>query len=441
MKAKKICVIGAGYVGLVSSACFAEIGHKVICVDNDKEKIKKLQQNIVPIFEPGLKRLIVKNKKTGRLSFTTEILEGVKKSEIIFIAVHTPTDENGQTNLCYVESVAQEIAKSMDKYKLIVSKSTMPVETGKKIKKTIKNHSPRNIDFDVVSNPEFLREGSAVRDFLKPDRIVIGLENKKAENIMREIYKPIKAPIIITNIETAEIIKHACNSFLATKISFINAIANICEKVGVDVEEVAAAMGLDKRIGTAFLRPGIGFGGSCLPKDLDAFLYISAKNGYDFKLLEAVKNINRIQKENFVEKIKRKIQNLKGKKLGVLGLAFKPDTDDIRNAPSVDIINMLVKEGAEIKVYDPVAVKKAKEVFKEKITYCQSPYEAALNADALIILTEWPEFLKIDLKKIKNLMKKPIIVDGRNIFIPEKMRKLGFDYSCISRGKKNYGKK
>lgn len=432
-KETKICVIGSGYVGLVTGACLADIGHKVICVDNNEEKIKNLKKDIMPIYEPELEQLVVKNKKGKRLLFTTHIKEGVKNSEVIFVTVQTPTQKNGETDLSYVESVSRQIAQVMDKYKLIVSKSTMPVKTGQRIKKTIRMNCSKDIDFDVVSNPEFLREGSAVKDFLEPERIVIGLESKKAEKIMREIYKPIKAPIIITNIETAEIIKHACNSFLATKISFINSIANICERVGADVEEVAHAMGLDKRIGQSFLRAGIGFGGSCFPKDIDAFVYISNQSGYSFKLLKTVQDINRTQKENFVKKIKETFWSLKGKKIGVLGLAFKENTDDMRNAPSVDIVNMLIKEGAVINAFDPVAIRKAEEIFKDKIVYCSNIYETAQEADALIILTEWDEFKNMDLKKIKKLLKTPIIFDGRNIFDPKKIRKLGFNYFCIGR--------
>ena len=436
---KKVAIIGTGYVGLVTGTCLAEIGHKVICVDNNREKIKKLQNNISPIYEPGLKKLIIKNKKAGKLFFTTEIKEGVKNSDIIFITVNTPTNEKGVTDLCHVEFVSKEIAKAMDKYKIIVSKSTMPVKTGQKIKKIVSKFCPRNIKFDVASNPEFLREGSAINDFLHPDRIVIGVENKKAEKIMSQLYKPIKAPVIITSIETAEVIKHACNAFLATKISFINAIANICERNGADTEEVALAMGLDKRIGRHFLRAGIGFGGSCLPKDILAFVNIAEQSGYDFKLLKTVREINQAQRENFFKKIKESLGNLNGKKLGILGLAFKLNTDDMREAPSIDIINMLIKEGSVIKAYDPAAIEKAKEIFKGRIVYCSNVYEAAEGSDALIILTEWDEFKNMNLRKIKKLLKLPKIIDGRNIFDPQKMAKLGINYSSI--GRKKYEKK
>jgi UDPglucose 6-dehydrogenase len=433
IKKLKICVIGTGYVGLVTGTCLAEIGHEVICVDNDKEKIKKLQKGISPIYEPGLEDLIVKNKKQEKLFFVSSIKQGVKNSDIIFIAVNTPTKESGKTDLRYIESVSKEVAKAMDGYKTIVGKSTMPVKTSQKIKEIINKYCKKNTDFDIVSNPEFLREGSAVKDFLHPDRIVIGLENKRAENVMRGIYKPIKAPIIVTDIETAEIIKHACNAFLATKISFINSISNICEKTGSDIKTIAQAMGLDPRIGKSFLQAGIGFGGSCLPKDIDAFIHISDQNGYNFKLLAAVKDVNRIQKENFVKKFKSKFKNLKGKKIGVLGLAFKPDTDDVRNAPSVGIINAILKEGGIVKAYDPAAINKIKEIFKNKIRYCLNPYDIAENSDALLILTEWDEFKKIDLVKIKRIMKTPMIFDGRNIFNNNIMEELGFDYYFIGK--------
>jgi len=307
---KDISIIGSGYVGLVSGTCLAEIGHSVLCVDSDREKIRKLQDGVVPIYEPGLKELIAKNRKAGRLSFSTSVKKAVENSEIIFIAVQTPPRENGEADLYYVESVARQIAQLMDRYKVIVSKSTMPVETGKKIKETIRTYCSKDIDFDVVSNPEFLKEGSAVEDFLHPQRIVVGVETKRAEKIMRELYKPIRTPFIVTNIETAEIIKHSCNAFLATKISFINALSNLCENTGADVEEVARVMGLDKRIGRSFLKAGIGYGGSCFPKDVDAFVHIAAQKGYDFELLRVVQKINQFQKENFVKKIKRTLWNL-----------------------------------------------------------------------------------------------------------------------------------
>ncbi|OQX53999.1 MAG: UDP-glucose 6-dehydrogenase [Candidatus Omnitrophica bacterium 4484_213] len=430
---KDISIIGSGYVGLVSGTCLAEIGHSVLCVDSDREKIRKLQDGVVPIYEPGLKELIAKNRKAGRLSFSTSVKKAVENSEIIFIAVQTPPRENGEADLYYVESVAHQIAQLMDRYKVIVSKSTMPVETGKKIKETIRTYCSKDIDFDVVSNPEFLKEGSAVEDFLHPQRIVVGVETKRAEKIMRELYKPIRTPFIVTNIETAEIIKHSCNAFLATKISFINALSNLCENTGADVEEVARVMGLDKRIGRSFLKAGIGYGGSCFPKDVDAFVHIAAQKGYDFELLRVVQKINQFQKENFVKKIKRTLWNLKDKKFGVLGLSFKPNTDDMRNAPSIDIIETLIKEGVLVKAYDPAAMKKARKIFKDKIIYSSNLYETAKGSDALIILTEWDEFKKMNLERIRKLLKVKIIIDGRNMFEPQKMSILGFKYICIGR--------
>lgn len=420
-------------MGLVSGTCLAELGHSVICVDNNKEKIEKLQKGVSPIYEPGLSELIRKNEKENRLSFTNSVAKAVEKSDIIFIAVHTPTRDNGETDLQYVEAVSKEVAMAMDKYKVIISKSTMPVKTGQKIKEIITKFCNKSIKFDVVSNPEFLKEGAAIKDFLKPDRIVIGVESKKAEKIMRDIYSPIKAPIIFTSIESAEIIKHSCNAFLATKISFINTIANICEKNNADVKEVALAMGLDKRIGGAFLDAGIGFGGSCFPKDVSAFINVAEKSGYDFNLLKEVKRINKKQREIFLEKIIQKTPGIKGKKIAVLGLSFKPDTDDMREAPSIDIINGLLEKGAVIKAFDPAAIEKAKEIFKDKIIYCKNTKEALNSSDVLIILTEWEHFKKLKPKEIKKLMKSYNIFDGRNIFEPKKMKKMGFNYYSIGR--------
>lgn len=429
----KICIIGTGYVGLVSGACLAEIGHNVICVDNNKKKIKTLQAGFCPIYEPGLKKMIAKNKRAGRLFFSTNLAESVKKSDIIFIAVHTPTRENRKTDLRYVEAVSKEVAKVMDKYKIIISKSTMPVRTGQKIKEIIKKFTAEGINFDIVSNPEFLKEGTAINDFLNPDRIVIGLESDRAKKIMSDIYRPIKAPVIFTDIESAEIIKHACNSFLATKISFINAVANICEKNHGDIKEVARAMGLDKRIGPQFLEAGIGFGGSCFPKDVSAFINVARKCGYNFALLKEVEKINKGQRNKFFQRIERYIPDLKNKKIAIFGLSFKPNTDDIREAPSVDIINKLIGAGCKIKVFDPAAMGKARELFKDKIVYCKDAYSACNSSNALLILTDWPEFKKVDLGKIKRMLKSPIIIDGRNIFDPLKMKKFGFKYISIGR--------
>lgn len=435
MKTKNynICIIGTGYVGLVTGVCLAKIGHSVICVDKDKEKINKLGKGISPIYEPGIDKLIIENKKIGRLSFATDIGQVVKKSEVVFIAVNTPTKNNGQTDLRYVEAVSKEVAKAMDGYKIIVSKSTMPVKTGQKIKETISKFCRKNINFDIVSNPEFLREGSAIKDFLQPDRIVIGVESKQAQKIMEEIYKPIKTLIIFTSIESAEVIKHACNAFLATKISFINAIANICEKNGANVQEVAYAMGQDKRIGRSFLNAGIGFGGSCFPKDVSAFISVAQKSGYNFKMLKEVKEINKRQRQIFINKIKNILSGQEKKEIGILGLSFKPDTDDMREAPSIDVIEALLKQGFLIKVYDPAAKDNAKKIFGNKITYCQNMYQALNGSAALIILTEWDVFKKLDLLKAKKMLLSPIIIDGRNIFNHKKMEKQGFEYYSIGR--------
>src|SRR3989338_7808396 len=342
----KITVVGAGYVGLVTGACFAELGNDVICVDIDEEKIKKLNNNIMPIYEPGLDQIVKRNRNEKRLVFTTDLKDSIKRSEIVFICVGTPPKDNGEADLSYVENVARTIAEVMDSYKVIVEKSTVPVQTGEDVSKTIKAYNRHKVDFDVVSNPEFLREGSAVSDFMNPDRVVIGCESEKARQIMKNLYKPLKAPILFTDIKSAEIIKHASNSFLATKVSFINAIANICELAGADVEKVAEGMGLDKRIGRPFLNAGIGYGGFCFPKDSEAFIRIAEKLGYDFKLLKATQEINNWQRKHFARKIENALWVVKGKTIGVLGLAFKPDTDDMRFAPSIDIVNELQKEGA-----------------------------------------------------------------------------------------------
>ena len=431
-KGKKVSIIGTGHVGLVTGTCLAELGNRVICVDNNVEKIATLNRGEMPIYEPGLEELVKRNVRAGRLSFTTSIKEGVDNSEIIFIAVNTPRKPNGEADLCYVEAVSREVAQTMKGYKIIVEKSTVPVETGKWISRTVKLNNKKNISFDIVSNPEFLREGSAVYDSMHPDRIVLGVGSKKAERIMRELYQSLDAPIIVTDIESAEIIKHASNSFLAMKISYINSIANICEKAGADIKKVAEGIGCDKRIGGDFLNAGIGFGGACLPKDLQAFVGITQKLGYDFELLKLVEKINHQQRELLVNKVRDAVWNIKDKTIGILGLAFKPNTDDMRNAPSIEIIQMLQGEEAKIKAYDPVAIPVARGILKE-VTYCKDSYDTANGCDALVVLTEWEEFKKLDLKKIKRLMKAPIIVDGRNIFEPEKMKRLGFIYKSIGR--------
>lgn len=428
----KISVVGAGYVGLVSGACFASLGNEVICVDIDTKKIAMLKKGKLPIYEPGLEEMVKENLKNGNLVFTTDLAAAVRKTEIIVIAVGTPPKPNGEADLSYVEDVARTIAKEMNGYKVVVEKSTVPVQTGEWIEKTLRRFAKKNAKFDVVSNPEFLREGSAVQDFMNPDRVVLGVSSKKAREILNDLYKPLKAPMVFTDIKSSEIIKHAANSYLAMKISFINAISRICELSGADVEQVALGMGLDRRIGRNFLNAGIGFGGFCFPKDLSAFVRISEKLGYDFHLLKAVQDINEAQKKFFVEKIEQAIWNINGKTIGVLGLAFKPNTDDMRYAPSVDIIAALQSMGAKIKVYDPHAMEKAKEALKG-VQFCEDSYSAAKKSDCLVILTEWNEFKELNLAKIKKLLHQPVIVDGRNIYDPEKMKDLGFRYFSVGR--------
>jgi len=437
-----IAVIGSGYVGLVTGVCLAHIGHQVVCVDNDEEKIEKLKKAHVPIYEPGLEELLKKYLQNKRLSFSSSIKESTKKATAIFIAVGTPSKKNGDADLTYVENVAREIALNMDSYKLIIEKSTVPADTGNRVARTIKMNLPKKfrqgnkvtLDFDVASNPEFLREGSAVYDFMNPDRVVIGVESKKAEDLLREIYRPLKPKMVVTNINSAELIKHASNSFLATKISFINAISQICDRVGGDVLKVAEGMGYDKRIGRAFLNAGIGYGGSCFPKDVDAFVRLSEKSGYDFRLLKEVRRVNEEQKNHFLRLIEDKLWIVKDKVIGVLGLAFKADTDDMRNAPSVEIIEALRNEGAKIKAYDPKAMDNSKKVLKG-ITYCKDPYSLAKDCDCLLILTEWNEFKDLDFGKIKKTMRQLVIFDGRNFYNDQDLEKLGFEYHGIGRGR------
>ena len=428
----KICVIGVGHVGLVTSACFAHLGHRVIGVDNDIKKVKDLKKGAVPFYEPGLKMLVRENQKKKRLFFSSSIRDGVRNSEIIFICIGTPPRESGEADLSSVENVVQEIARSLSRYCIIVEKSTVPVNTWQWIKHTVNLYNKNGVEFDVAVNPEFLREGSAVKDFLSPSRIVIGVENKRAEKVLCEIYRKIDCPKIITNLSTAEIIKHASNSFLATKISFINSVANLCEKVSADIVKVAQGMGYDPRIGKAFLNAGIGYGGFCFPKDLAAFMHIGEKYGCDFTILKAVQKVNEEQKKILVKKVKESLWVLKNKVIGILGLAFKPNTDDMRFAPSVDIIKMLQEEGAKIKAFDPVAMREAKKIF-DGVKFCKNAYEVARDSNCLVILTEWDEFKNLDLKKIKKLLKMPVVIDGRNIFNTQEMKNLGFVYKGIGR--------
>lgn len=431
-----ICVVGTGYVGLVTGACFAEFGLKVVCVDNDEKKIDELSRGIIPIFEPGLEELVKRNLKDGRLSFTTDIADAVRKSLVIFIAVGTPSKEDGSADLSYVEAVAESIAENMNGYKVIVTKSTVPVGTGERIRKIISEKQKGNSNFDIVSNPEFLREGSAIEDFMRPNRVVIGAESDQAIAIMRDLYSPlylIETPFVITNIKTAEMIKYASNAFLATKVSFINEIANICERVGADVHIVAKGMGLDNRIGSKFLHPGPGFGGSCFPKDTLAIVNIAKEQGYEFEIVKAVIKVNERQRTLMIEKIKKSVGDLKDKKIGVLGLSFKQNTNDMRDAPSISIIKGLQKEGAKIKAYDPASIEEAKK-FLDDIDYCNDPYGVADGSDALIVLTEWNQFRNLDILKIKELLKEPVIIDLKNIYDPKKMKEMGIRYTGVGRG-------
>lgn len=427
-----ILVVGSGHVGLVTGACLADLGNSAICMDDDNEKIEGLKKGIMPFYEPGLEEIVHRNVNESRLSFTTRVEEGVKQAEIIFICVGTPQRPGGEADLSYVETASKRIAEAMDSYKVIVEKSTVPVRTGGWVRRTLERNNSGNVSFDVVSNPEFLREGKAIYDFMNPDRIVIGVESERAANMMIELYKPLNAPLIMTNIETAELIKHASNVFLALKISYVNAVANVCEKVGADVVKVAEGMGYDKRIGREFLDAGVGYGGYCLPKDLAAFIKIAEEVGYDFELLKAIQRINDDQRELIVKKAKSALWNLNNKTIAILGLSFKPDTDDMREAPSIDIIAKLQEEGAKIKAYDPQAMENAKRILPN-ITYCETPYQAAKDSDALIIITEWEEFKNLDLFKVKKLLKQPVIIDGRNIFDPSQMEELEFIYHGVGR--------
>lgn len=439
-----IAIIGSGYVGLVTGVCLANIGHTVICVDNNPEKIRMLKKGKVPIYEPGLEEIMHACMKKKKLVFSGSIKEACKKSLVIFLALPTPPKPNGDADLTYIENASREIALNMDSYKLIIEKSTVPAETGRKIIRTIQLNLPKKfrkankilLDFDVASNPEFLKEGSAVEDFMNPDRVVFGVESKKAEKILREIYKPLKTKILVTNTASSEMIKHASNSFLATKISFINAVAQICDRVGADVLKVAEGMGLDKRIGRQFLEAGIGYGGSCFPKDVDSFIRLSEKNGYEFGLLKEVRRINSAQIEGFLHLIEEKLWNLKDKTIGVWGLAFKPNTDDMRNAASIEIINKLKADGAKVKAYDPKAMMNAGPILKGSVTLCNDPYSVAEDADAVLLITEWPEFKDINFIQIRDSMRQAVIFDGRNALDANKLKSMGFDYFGIGRGVK-----
>ena len=429
-----ICVIGTGYVGLVTGAVFADLGNDIICVDNDEKKIEMLNKSIMPIYEPGLEEMVSRNFSDKRLIFTSDLEMGVKKSDVIFIAVGTPPKENGETDLTYIEGAARGIAKYIDKYKVIVNKSTVPVGTGDFVREIIEKNKKTNVDFDVVSNPEFLREGSAIRDTLYPDRIVIGAPSKQVAMVLLELYATLERPMIITDIYSAEMIKYASNSFLALKISFINSIADLCEKTGANVTDVAKGMGLDSRIGQNFLDPGLGYGGSCFPKDVDSFIKTAERYSHKFEILKAAVEVNKQRCPKFINKMKDVLGTLNGKTIGILGLAFKPNTDDIREAKSLELITVLLNEGSNLRAYDPVAMDNTKAIFPQ-ITYCSNPYELAEGCDALLIVTEWREFRFLNLERIKQAMKRPAIFDGRNIYDPVRKKKLGFEYYSIGRQK------
>jgi UDPglucose 6-dehydrogenase len=429
-----LSIIGSGYVGLVTGACFADVGHNVICVDNDSRKVESLQAGKVPIYEPGLEEIIHRNVSAHRLRFTGSIKEGVDNSQIVFIAVPTPQHSDGSVDLSFIEKVAREIAGVLTSYRVIVDKSTVPVKTGEKVAESIKRYNRHGAQFDVVSNPEFLREGCAVGDLMHPDRIVIGAQSDHAVDLMKKVYEPFMAPILVTDINSAELIKHAANSFLALKISYINAVSAICEASGADVEKVADGIGMDRRIGRDFLNAGIGYGGSCFPKDIAAFITISEHLGVPFHLLKEVQRINGTQKDRFLKAVRDALWVLRDKKIAVWGLTFKPDTDDIRSSVAIELVAEMLREGAHVAAYDPKGMEKAREVKSIANTrFTDSALEAVDGAEALVIATDWTEFANVDLAVVKEKMTTPIIFDGRNLFDPETMRKLGFHYISIGR--------
>ncbi len=446
----KICVIGTGYVGLVAGTCFAESGNDVICVDVDEQKISGLAQGIIPIYEPGLKELVLRNTEEGRLSFTTDLSSAVKASLLNFIAVGTPPGEDGSADLKNVLHVAREIGRSMESFKIIVDKSTVPVGTADKVRQSVSEELANrvvDIEFDVVSNPEFLKEGAAIEDFMKPDRVVIGTDNVRTAEIMKELYSPFMRRtnrIIVMDIKSAEMTKYAANAMLATKITFMNQIANLCELMGADVAAVREGIGSDSRIGYDFLFPGVGYGGSCFPKDIKALVKTAEENDYDFLLLKAVEEVNELQKMLLPKKIASYFSDgarqkpLEGKVFALWGLSFKPRTDDMREAPSITIINALLEMGAQVRVHDPVAIKEAKKIFADRLNYSTHQYDMLDGADALAIVTEWNEYRNPDFDKIKTLLKKPVIFDGRNLYDPRRMKFIGFEYFAIGRNGKNF---
>ncbi|MBI5678146.1 MAG: UDP-glucose/GDP-mannose dehydrogenase family protein [Planctomycetes bacterium] len=431
----KVCCIGCGYVGLVAATCLADMGNDVISVDIDKNKVNNLKKGIIPIYEPGLKDMLDRNAREKRITYSTNIKEGIQKSEVIFIAVGTPPDSNNCADISAITSVAENIGRHMNGYKIIVNKSTAPVGTLEKIGKVIESAQNKPIKYDLVSNPEFMREGEAIKDFTNPDRIVIGVQSEKAKRIMASIYSGISRtdkPIMFTDLRSAELIKYASNAMLATRISFMNEMAQLCEYVGGDIKAIAKGMGLDSRIGPRFLQAGIGYGGSCFPKDVKALAQIMKLNGIEPRILTAVDEVNELQKSSLIHKIKKLVPHLRGKSIAIWGLAFKPKTDDMREAPSITIIRQLQELGVKIKAFDPEAQQNARKIFKN-ITYRNDPYSALKGCDALVIVTEWNEFRDLELKKVKQLLKHPNVIDGRNIYEPHEMKKLGFNYICVGR--------
>ena len=429
-----IAIIGSGYVGLVTGACFADVGHNVICVDNDEEKIKTLQAGRLPIYEPGLEEIVHRNVSAHRLHFSSSIREGVDKSQIIFIAVPTPPQPNGDVDLSFIEKVSREIADVLTDYRVIVDKSTVPVKTGERVAETIKRYNRHGAQFDVVSNPEFLREGCAIHDLMHPDRVVIGAQSQHAVDLMKKVYEPFMAPVLVTGINSAELIKHAANSFLALKISYFNAISAICDASGADVDKVADGIGMDRRIGRQFLNAGIGYGGSCFPKDVAAFIHIGEQLGVPFTLLKEVQRINAGQKERFLKLIRDTLWVLREKKIAVWGLTFKPDTDDVRSSVAIELVDTMLREGAHVTVYDPKGMEKARELKAiADAKFAASALEAVDGAEALVIATEWNEFANVDLTALKKRMTTPIVFDGRNLLNPDTMGELGFHYHSIGR--------
>ena len=431
---RELAVIGVGYVGLVTATCFADLGNHVVAMDVAEDKIEKLRQNIMPIYEPGLGETVARNVAAGRLTFTTDITHAIQEAQFVFICVGTPSGVDGEADLKYVRDAAESIAKTMDHPLIIVNKSTVPVGTGDWVSDIIRENQLRPIDFSVVSCPEFLREGSALTDFMNPDRTVLGSLDRHAADEVAQLHLPLRAPIIVTNLRTAEMIKYASNAFLATKISFINEIANICEALGADVKEVAAGMGVDRRIGKMFLDAGLGYGGSCFPKDVAALHHMASVQGRHPQLLKAVMDINQFQRHQVIVKLRDLLgDKLKGMEIGILGLAFKPNTDDMRDAPAVPVAKELVRDGAKVKVYDPVAMENARQLLLN-VEYCGDAYSVAAGSDALVIMTEWNEFKNLDLERVRDMMRQPVIVDGRNIYDPEVMHKMGFRYRGFGRG-------